>query len=76
MFPVTKVDPERDAKDITYNPKNEFDSWACEHYDPVKQKDAPVSLQLVAKKLEEEKLLQAFREIQEKVGLPFVNCLA
>ncbi|CAI7601267.1 unnamed protein product [Penicillium discolor] len=76
VFPVTKVDPERDAKDITYTPKNEFDSWAYEHYDPVKQKDAPVSLQLVAKKLEEEKLLQAFREIQEKVGLPFVNCLA
>ncbi|KAJ5696831.1 hypothetical protein N7536_007243 [Penicillium majusculum] len=76
VFPVTKVDPERDAKDITYIPKNEFDSWAYEHYDPVKQKDAPVSLQLVAKKLEEEKLLQAFREIQEKAGLPFVNCLA
>ncbi|KAJ6062368.1 uncharacterized protein N7446_006488 [Penicillium canescens] len=76
VFPVTKVDPERDAKDTTYTPKNEFDSWAYEHYDPVKQKDAPVSLQLVAKRLEEEKLLQAFREIQEKVGLPFVNCLA
>lgn len=75
-FPVTKVDPERDAKDTSYTPKNEFDSWAYEHYDPVKQKDAPVSLQLVAKKLEEEKLLQAFREIKEKVGLPFVDCLA
>ncbi|CAP93618.1 Pc16g09480 [Penicillium rubens Wisconsin 54-1255] len=76
VFPVTKVDPERDAKDTTYTPKNEFDSWAYEHYDPVKQKDAPVSLQLVAKRLEEEKLLQAFREIQEKIGLPFVDCLA
>ncbi|KAJ6156723.1 hypothetical protein N7497_005608 [Penicillium chrysogenum] len=76
VFPVTKVDPERDAKDTTYTPKNEFDSWAYENYDPVKQKDAPVSLQLVAKRLEEEKLLQAFREIQEKIGLPFVDCLA
>ncbi|KAJ5400918.1 hypothetical protein N7465_011407 [Penicillium sp. CMV-2018d] len=76
VFPVTKVDPARDAEDITYTPKNELDRWAYEHYDPVKQKDAPVSLQLVAKKLEEEKLLQAFREIQEKIGLPFVNCLA
>ncbi|KAJ5951545.1 Amidase [Penicillium vulpinum] len=76
VFPVTKVDPDRDAKDTTYTPKNEFDRWAYEHYDPVKQKDAPVSLQLVAKKLEEEKLLQAFREIQEKISLPFVDCLA
>jgi Asp-tRNA(Asn)/Glu-tRNA(Gln) amidotransferase A subunit family amidase len=76
VFPVTKVDPERDAKDTTYIPKNEFDSWAYEHYDPVKQKHAPVSLQLVAKRLEEEKLLQAFREIKEKLGLPFVDCLA
>ncbi|KAJ5617967.1 hypothetical protein N7537_003081 [Penicillium hordei] len=48
VFPVTKVDPERGAKDATYTPKNEFDSWSYEHYDPVKQKDAPVSLQLVA----------------------------
>ncbi|KAJ5497889.1 Amidase [Penicillium expansum] len=76
VFPVTKVDPNRDAKDTTYTPKNEFDSWAYEHYDSVKQKDAPVSLQLVSKKLEEEKLLQAFKEIQERIGLPFVNCLA
>lgn len=76
VFPVTKVDPERDAKDITYTPKNEFDSWAYEHYDPVKQVGAPVSLQIVAKRLEEEKLLQAFKEIKEKIGLPFVDCLA
>ncbi|KAJ5215695.1 Amidase [Penicillium cinerascens] len=76
VFPVTKVDPERDAKDITYTPKNEFDSWAHEHYDPVKQVGAPVSLQIVAKRLEEEKLLQAFKEIKEKIGLPFVDCLA
>ncbi|KAJ5861242.1 Amidase [Penicillium soppii] len=76
VFPVTKIDPERDAKDPTYTPKNEMDKWAYEHYDPVKQKDAPVSLQLVAKKLEEEKLLQAFGEIKEKIGLPFIDCLA
>ncbi|GAB1214132.1 hypothetical protein ATERTT37_003292 [Aspergillus terreus] len=76
VFPVTRVDPERDAKDTSYTPKNEFDAWAYEHYDPMTQKHAPVSLQLAAKRLEEEKLLQAFREIQEKIGLPFVDCLA
>ncbi|KAJ5090880.1 hypothetical protein N7532_009564 [Penicillium argentinense] len=76
VFPVTKVDPERDAKDPTYTPKNDFDAWAYENYDPVAQEHAPVSLQLVAKRLEEEKLLQAFKEIKEKIGLPFVDCLA
>lgn len=76
VFPVTKVDSERDAKDTSYTSKNEFDAWAYEHYESVMQKATPVSLQLVAKKLEEEKLLQALREIQGKIGLPFVDCLA
>lgn len=75
-FPVTKIDPERDAKDLSYTPQNEFDSWCYEHYDASKQKDAPVALQLVAKRLEDEKLVQACKEIQEKIGLPFVDCLA
>lgn len=75
-FPVTKIDPERDAKDPTYEPRNEFDSWVHEHYDPQTQKDTPISLQLVAKKLEDEKLLQALKEIKQKIGLPFVDCLS
>lgn len=76
VFPVTKIDAERDARDAAYEPRNDFDRWAHEHYDADKQRDAPVTLQLVAKRLEEEKLLQAFKEIKEKVGLPFVDCLA
>ena len=76
VFPVTKVDLERDVKDITYIPQNEFDSWCYENYNPQKQKDVPVSLQLVAKRLEDEKLLQALKEIKDKIGLPFVDCLA
>ncbi|KAE8395864.1 amidase signature domain-containing protein [Aspergillus alliaceus] len=76
VFPVTKVDPRRDAKDNTYTPRNEFDSWAHEHYDVQKQQDAPVCLQLVAKKLEDEKVVQALEAIKERIGLPFVDCLA
>ncbi|RAK99527.1 glutamyl-tRNA amidotransferase subunit A [Aspergillus ibericus CBS 121593] len=76
VFPVTKLDPERDDKDITYIPRNEFDSWCYENYNPQRQRDVPVSLQLVAKRLEEEKLLQALKEIKHKIGLPFVDCLA
>ncbi|PYI04565.1 glutamyl-tRNA amidotransferase subunit A [Aspergillus sclerotiicarbonarius CBS 121057] len=76
VFPVTKIDTVRDAKDTTYIPQNEFDSWCYESYDPQKQRDVPISLQLVAKRLEEEKLLQALKEIKQKIGLPFVDCLA
>ena len=44
VFPETNVDTERDAKDTSYTPKNEFDAWAYEHYDAVAQRGAPVSL--------------------------------
>ncbi|KAL2816577.1 glutamyl-tRNA amidotransferase subunit A [Aspergillus cavernicola] len=75
-FPVTKIDPGENAKDTLYTPRNEFDSWVQEHYDPKKQRDIPVCLQLVAKRLEEEKLFQALREIKDSVGVPFKDCLA
>ncbi|KAE8154674.1 amidase signature domain-containing protein [Aspergillus avenaceus] len=76
VFPVTKVDPERDAKDTTYTPQNDIDSWCHQHYDAQKLQDAPVCLQLVAKKLQDEKVMQALQEIKTKIGLPFVDCLA
>ncbi|KAJ5092012.1 amidase signature domain-containing protein, partial [Penicillium alfredii] len=75
VFPVTKIQPERDAKDPVYTPQNEFDRWCYDHYDAVAQQDAPVALQLVATKLEDENLVQGFKEIKEKIGLPFVDCL-
>jgi Asp-tRNA(Asn)/Glu-tRNA(Gln) amidotransferase A subunit family amidase len=76
VFPVTKVDPERDAKDAAHKPQNEFDSWYHEYYNAQKQQDAPVCLQLVAKKLEDKKVVQALQEIKQMIGLPFVDCLA
>ena len=80
VFPVTKVKPEQDSIEdngaAPYTPKNEFDKWCYEHYDALKQRDAPVCLQLVAKRFEDEKLVEAFMEINDKVGLPFVDCLA
>lgn len=75
-FPVTKIDPQRDAKDPSYTPRNDMDRHYYEIHDPVKQADAPVALQLVAKKMEDEKVLQVMKEIKENIGLPFVDCLA
>ncbi|PLB50856.1 glutamyl-tRNA amidotransferase subunit A [Aspergillus steynii IBT 23096] len=76
VFPVTRVDPGKDEKDTTYTPRNEHDSWCHEHYDARKQINAPVSLQLVGKKFEDEKVVQALTDIKEKTGLPFVDCFA
>lgn len=75
VFPVTSIEPERDVLiPGRHEPRNQMDRWYQEHYDPVAQKDAPVCLQLVAKRLEDEKVVQALRQIKKTVGLPFVNC--
>ncbi|KAK2745906.1 hypothetical protein FQN57_003519 [Myotisia sp. PD_48] len=75
VFPVTRVDPVRDVKDPNYKPRSDLDKWYQDHYDPILEKDGPVPLQLVAKKLQDEKVVRACRDIVEAIGLPFVNCL-
>ena len=76
VFPVTKIDAERDVLiPGNHEPRNEMDRWYREHYDPVAQKRVPVCLQLVAKRLEDEKVVQALRQIKKTAGLPFVSCL-
>lgn len=75
-FPVTRVDAARDARDESYAPRNSLDAWCHEHYDAALQDGAPVALQLVARRLEDEKLVEALAEVVDKAGLPFVDCLA
>ena len=76
VFPVTKVDPEVDAEPAGHEARNEFDEWAQKTYDAFKQRDAPVNLQIVGKRLEDEKVMRAVEMIVRAVGLPFVDCLA
>ncbi len=40
---------------------------------PEKYANAPVSLQLVGKRYEDEKVVEAMEYIQEKIGLPFAE---
>ncbi len=75
-FPVTRVDREKDGQAPGYIPKNDSDRWCYDSYDVQKQKDAPVSLQLVARRSKDAELLQAAEKIQREIGLPFVDCLA
>ncbi|KAK2880069.1 hypothetical protein FQN49_000583 [Arthroderma sp. PD_2] len=75
VFPVTRINPRLDPKPSGYTPRNDDDALYQENYDPVIQASAPVSLQLVGKKMQDEMVVQAMKEIKEAIGLPFVNCL-
>ncbi|KAF4633614.1 hypothetical protein G7Y89_g4506 [Cudoniella acicularis] len=73
VFPVTKVNQELDKKDDTYVPRNEMDKFYHDNYDVNQQKDAPVALQIVAKKMEDDKTIQSLKVITKLIGLPFVD---
>ncbi|KAK4205074.1 Acetamidase [Triangularia verruculosa] len=57
VIPVTKADKSIDVPDITYEPLNDVDKKNWEAYDPEIYDGAPVGVQLVARKFEEEKIL-------------------
>ncbi|KAL2312851.1 Amidase [Schizosaccharomyces pombe] len=63
VFPVTTVDPKLDVKDESYIPMNEQDAANYETYSPEDYLDAPVSLQLVGKRWQDEELLAALDKI-------------
>ena len=78
---VSKVYPSKDRADISYTPKNDADTYnhdLCKylfdealeyhliHIDaPETYRDAPVSLQLVARRHQEEKLIAAMEYVQK-----------
>ncbi|KAI9661471.1 MAG: hypothetical protein M1831_002993 [Alyxoria varia] len=62
-FPVTKVHQAQDHVDQSYVPQNDADRYNYDLYAPEKYINAPVSLQLVARRYEEEKLLAAMEYI-------------
>lgn len=74
VFPVTKVDPAVDVVEKDYVPRNAKDEFNYKLYeDPSLYTDAPVSLQLVGRRYEDEKVVQALEFIKEKIGLPFAE---
>lgn len=68
VFPVTTVDPKLDAKDESYVPINEKDRFQYELYSPEKYVDAPVSLQVVTRRFEDEKCLAVLEAIEKSMG--------
>ncbi|KAL1970451.1 hypothetical protein VTN77DRAFT_4095 [Rasamsonia byssochlamydoides] len=71
VFPVTQVKPDVDHIEADYKPRNEKDEFNYKLYDPEVYRDAPVSLQLVGRPFEDEKLLEALDFIHEHIPLPF-----
>jgi amidase len=71
VFPVTKADPEKDMPLEGYTPMNEKDAFNQSIYMPEKYRDAPVSLQAVGRRYDDEKVFEAFGLIKSMTGLPF-----
>ncbi|KAB5554879.1 amidase signature domain-containing protein [Coniochaeta sp. 2T2.1] len=57
VIPVTKADQSVDTVDTTYEPRNDIDRLNWDAYDPEVYHGAPVGLQIVGGKFEEEKVL-------------------
>jgi amidase len=70
VFPVTKVDSQLDPIDIQYVPKNEQDAFVHAMYSPETFAGAPVSLQIVGRRQEDEKVIAALVEIERAMGRP------
>ncbi|KAK4939357.1 hypothetical protein LTR10_020344 [Elasticomyces elasticus] len=68
IFPVTQVDPEKDPVETGYQPMNAKDGFNYKLYEPEKYVDAPVSLQLVGRRYEDEKVFEAMEFIKKSVG--------
>ena len=73
MFPVTKVVPQKDVARMDFKPMSSQDEWNNSIYSPEKFLDAPVSLQLVGRRYDDEKVFEAFELIRDAVGIPFVE---
>jgi amidase len=49
------------------------DGWNHNLYSPERFVDAPVSLQLVGRRYDDEKIFEAFELIRGAIGLPFAS---
>lgn len=68
VFPVTTVDPAKDLKDVNYVPVNDEDKFVYDMYSPEKYANAPVSLQVIGRRQQDEKTLAALKEIERAMG--------
>jgi Asp-tRNA(Asn)/Glu-tRNA(Gln) amidotransferase A subunit family amidase len=81
-FPATTVDQDLDIKEVGYTPRNDQDKFNYDLHEPGRYVDAPVGLQLVTRKFEDEKCLAILEDVEKAMGGPYsfkkaahrVNC--
>lgn len=66
-FPVTMADAKIDAKRAAYKPLNPIDAAIQEDYDPSFYDGAPVALQLIGERLQEEKVLEVVGIVRDSL---------
>ncbi|GAB7355844.1 hypothetical protein MBLNU459_g6506t1 [Dothideomycetes sp. NU459] len=64
-------DPDVDVREQGYEPRNADDKYNHNLYDPETYRDAPISLQLVGRRYDDEKIIEAMEMITKTAGLPF-----
>lgn len=67
VLPVTHVDPSKDAlpSSFNFNKLNGVARGAYKHYDAVKMAGLPVGVQVVGRRLEEEKVLAVMERVED-----------
>ena len=69
VFPVTTVDLVKDQLEVDYKPRNTLDEEYYKLYtSPQVYADAPVSLQVVCRRYNDEKVLQCLQIIEQALG--------
>jgi len=68
VVPVTFADKELDKKRMGYKPMNEMDRDVQDEYDPEAYHGAPVAVQIVGRRLTEERVLAIAEEVGRLLG--------
>ncbi|KAG0669294.1 hypothetical protein C6P43_003674 [Kluyveromyces marxianus] len=68
VVPVTTADKTVDSKPDCYVPRNEMDKTTFDEFDPDMVDGGPVSIQVVCKKAQDEKVVSLMRHISEIIG--------
>lgn len=73
VFPVDKVNAGKDCVEEGYKPMSGQDQDNWKLYDPQLFDGLPISLQLVGRRFEDEKVLAVLEYIKDSINLPLVN---
>jgi len=67
IVPVTKVDAEKDKLSKNFKPVNGIEKGAYKHYDSMKMAGLPCAVQVVGRRLTEEKVLACMKIVENSL---------